>query len=81
MKLGLDLGGSYGSVATAMYIPEEHKTRYRSLLSSIEKTKADGVDVLIVEEPRVLGTSYDDIITNLGLISENKLLLAISPPR
>ena len=47
MKLGLDLGGSYGSVATAMYIPEEHKTRYRSLLSSIEKTKADGVDVLL----------------------------------
>jgi hypothetical protein len=59
-----------------MKVSEQHQKKYADFLRMIEETKkvssSDG-------QPQ-MGDNYDEIITNLGLLSESELILGFANP-
>lgn len=66
-----------------MKVSEQHRKKFYGFLHLIEEIKKaslldDQPQLVMVKDPWVLGDNYDEIVTNLGLLSESGLLLGFS---
>jgi hypothetical protein len=59
-----------------MQISDSHKQKYSGLLQLLETSKKQKIDI-ITTTVSALGDNFEELVTNLELIGESGLMLAI----
>lgn len=59
-----------------MQMSDSHKQKYNGLLQLLETSKKQKIDIITTTVP-ALGDNFEELVTNLELIGESGLMLAI----
>ena len=60
---------------------DEHKQKFAQLLRMCETMKEQKADVLCVNHPGVLGSTYEELVENLEHLAEAGLMVQIVPKK
>jgi hypothetical protein len=58
-------------------VSADHAKKYRTFLDLIEASKANDVEAVILANARMLGDTYEELLTNLDLLAEAGLSLSL----
>ena len=56
-----------------------YEKKFATLIQMCKDAKREGLDVVMIPEPEVLGDTYEEIVESLNRISDADLKLAIVP--
>ncbi len=59
---------------------QTYETKFKSFIEMCAKAKVDGIDVVDIHHPEVLGDNYSEIVESLNRLSAAGLKLLITPP-
>jgi hypothetical protein len=62
---------------TKLNLTKAHREKYAEFITSIEHAKKNDIKHIVVAAPWVLGDNYDELTTNMNLLSEAKLFIVI----
>ncbi len=59
---------------------QSYETKFKNLIEMCAQAKAQGIDVVVVHHPEVLGDNYAEIVESLNRLAAAELKLLIVPP-
>ena len=59
---------------------QTYEAKFKDFIEMCARAKAEGIDVVIVHHPEVLGDNYSEIVESLNRLSTAGLKLLIVPP-
>jgi hypothetical protein len=60
--------------------PVSYEEKFNGLIELCQRAKENDADLIVVNNPQVLGDNYEELIESLSRISEAGLKLFILPP-
>lgn len=63
-----------------MTVSPQHRTKFAKLMRLITHARENEISVLVVDSPKVLGDTYDELCLNLSLIAEANLSVNFARP-
>jgi dihydrodipicolinate synthase/N-acetylneuraminate lyase len=59
-------------------IPSDYETKFANFIYLCERSKAEGVDTVLVVAPWVLGDTYDEVVESLSRLADAELMLRVT---
>ena len=59
-------------------LPPDYEIKFANFIKACRKAKQDRIPHIIIDQPRILGDTYEEIIESLSRLAEAKLALHIT---